>query len=252
MSEIERAARLILEADTVVALTGAGASADSGIPTFRGKDGLWNRYDPRELATPEAFARDPEKVWKWYLWRRRKIAEAEPNDAHRVLARMEREGLLRAVITQNVDGLHQRAGSRRVIELHGNIWRDECVGCDYERLNDPRRGEGLDYDELPPRCPECGEPLRPGVVWFGEPLPPDALIRAEELSRNCDVMLVIGTSGEVRPAADLPLLSRRHGAKLIEINPSETQLSPHMHVRIRERAAPAMRKLWRRLRSAMR
>jgi NAD-dependent deacetylase len=252
MSEIERAARLILEADIVVALTGAGASADSGIPTFRGKDGLWNRYDPRELATPEAFARDPKKVWKWYLWRRKKIAEAEPNDAHRVLARMEREGLLEAVITQNVDGLHQRAGSRRVIELHGNIWRDECVGCDYERLNDPERGEGLEYDELPPRCPECGEPLRPGVVWFGEPLPPDALIRAEELSRDCDVMLVIGTSGEVRPAADLPLIARRHGARLIEINPSETQLSPHMHVRIRERAAPAMRELWRQLRSAMR
>ncbi len=249
MSELERAAELILDAETVVALTGAGASADSGIPTFRGKDGLWNRYDPRELATPEAFAKDPEKVWKWYLWRRKKIAEAEPNDAHRILARMEEEGLLEAVITQNVDGLHQRAGSERVIELHGNIWRDECIDCDYERMNDPERGEGLEYDELPPRCPECGELLRPGVVWFGEPLPPDALVEAEELARGCDVMLVIGTSGEVRPAADLPVVARQHGARLIEINPSETQLSHHMHVCIRERAAPAMRRLWEKIRA---
>ncbi|WP_456477547.1 SIR2 family NAD-dependent protein deacylase [Methanopyrus sp.] len=243
MSLRETAERLV-EAETVVALTGAGASADSGIPTFRGKDGLWNKYDPRELATSEAFARDPERVWEWYLWRRRKIAEAEPNPTHTVLALMERDGLLEAVITQNVDGLHQRAGSRRVIELHGNIWRDECVSCEYQRVNDPERGEGLEYDELPPKCPDCGDPLRPGVVWFGEPLPHDALVEAENLARSCDVMLVIGTSGEVRPAADLPLVAKSCGATLIEISPSETALSSHMDVIIRERAASAMEALW--------
>jgi len=250
MKPIQEAARHIHRADTVVALTGAGASADSGIPTFRGKDGLWNKYDPRELATPEAFARDPVKVWKWYLWRRKKIAEAQPNPCHTTLAWMERKGILDAVVTQNVDGLHQRAGSRHVIELHGNIWTDECTSCDYERTNDPEAGEGLEYPELPPKCPECGAPLRPGVVWFGEPLPPDALLRAQELARECDVMLVIGTSGEVRPAADLPILAKSHGATVIEINPSETALSPIADVRIPQRAAPAMEELRKALEEA--
>jgi NAD-dependent deacetylase len=220
----------------VVALTGAGISAESGVPTFRGKDGLWKKYDPMELATYKAFERDPKLVWEWYDWRRQLIAKAEPNDGHRILADMERERDL-WVITQNVDGLHQRAGSKRVVELHGNIWRVRCLGCGHE-----------DYDyrvplpELPPRC-KCGGLLRPGVVWFGESLPADALQKAYELSTEADVFLVIGTSAQVYPAAELPLVAKRSGAKLIEINPEETPITPYADLSLRERASTGLKKV---------
>ncbi len=219
-------------------LTGAGISAESGIPTFRGKDGLWNKYDPTELATPEAFKRDPKLVWEWYDWRRQLIAKAEPNEGHKVLAQMEENFPDFWLVTQNVDGLHQRAGSKKVIELHGNIWKVRCIGCGKE-----------DYDyraplpEIPPECDSCGGLLRPGVVWFGESLPVDALQRAYELSEDADVFIVVGTSAQVYPAAELPFVAKRRGAKLIEVNPEETPVTPYADVSIRESASTGLRKV---------
>ncbi|MDQ7038860.1 MAG: NAD-dependent deacylase [Aquificota bacterium] len=221
----------------LVALTGAGISAESGVPTFRGEEGLWKRYDPSRLATPEAFQRDPKTVWEWYAWRREVIAKAEPNEAHRTLADLEREkGLW--VITQNVDGLHQRAGSKKVIELHGNIWRVRCLSCG-ARFYDRR----VPLKEIPPRCGKCGGLLRPDVVWFGEPLPEDALRKAYDLSARAEVFLVIGTSATVYPAAELPLIAKRSGAKVIEINPEETPLTPFADLSIRKGASEGLREV---------
>ena len=215
----------------VVVLTGAGVSAESGIPTFRGKDGLWNKYDPTELATPEAFSRDPKLVWEWYDWRRSLIAKAEPNEAHKTIAKMEEEFEDFWLITQNVDGLHQRAGSKRILELHGNIWKVRCTSCGKERFE-----YKTPLEELPPRCEDCNGLLRPGVVWFGEALPPEVLNKAIEVSSQADVFLVVGTSAVVYPAAELPLIAKRNGAKLIEVNPDDTPLSPYADVVIREKA----------------
>ncbi|HXF70047.1 MAG TPA: NAD-dependent deacylase [Thermoflexus sp.] len=205
----------------VVALTGAGISAESGVPTFRGPDGLWGRYRPEELATPEAFARDPVRVWEWYAWRREVIARAQPNPAHRALVEMEAALPSFVLITQNVDGLHQRAGSRRVIELHGNLWRVRCIGED--RAWEDRR---VPLPEIPPRCPMCGALLRPDVVWFGEPLPSEAWQLAVQAAQEADLFLVIGTSGIVEPAASLPRLARACGARIIEFNLEDTPLTP--------------------------
>lgn len=205
----------------VVALTGAGISAESGVPTFRGPDGLWGRYRPEELATPEAFARDPVRVWEWYAWRREVIARAQPNLAHRTLAEMETALPGFVLITQNVDGLHQQAGSRRVIELHGNLWRVRCVK--EGRAWEDRR---IPLPEIPPRCPTCGALLRPDVVWFGEPLPSEAWQLAVQAAQEADLFLVIGTSGIVEPAASLPRLARACGARIIEFNLEDTPLTP--------------------------
>ncbi|NPA32319.1 MAG: NAD-dependent deacylase [Aquificae bacterium] len=227
----------------IVALTGAGISAESGIPTFRGKDGLWKRFKPEELATPEAFFRNPKLVWEWYDYRRQLIAKAEPNEGHRILARMEREFPNFYLITQNVDGLHQRAGSRKVIELHGNIWKVRCTECGKE-----------DYDyrvplpEIPPRCDACGGLLRPGVVWFGESLPPDALMKAEKLARDADVFLVVGTSGVVYPAAELPYIAKEFGATVIEVNPEQTPISRIADIRVPKKASEGLREVYEFLR----
>jgi NAD-dependent deacetylase len=208
------------EARLVAALTGAGISAESGLATFRdAQTGLWARFDPRELATPAAFARDPQLVWDWYAWRRARVAEARPNAGHTALAELERRAPEFALITQNVDGLHQRAGSRNVVELHGNITRVKCA----------REGTLVAHWEAAtgavPRCPRCGAWLRPDVVWFGEMLPEPALAAAEDAMRRCDVLLVVGTSAEVYPAAALPELARRAGAIIAEINAAATPLS---------------------------
>ena len=207
-------------ANFVTALTGAGISAESGIATFRdASEGLWARFDPRELATPSAFARNPKRVWDWYAWRRERVAEAQPNAGHRALAALERRAREFLLITQNVDGLHQRAGSRNVVELHGNIARVKCSrdGTLVERWEAKK-------DEVP-RCPRCGAFLRPDVVWFEEMLPEDALAAAEEAARRCDVLLVVGTSAEVYPAAALPDSARASGAIVVEVNPNATALS---------------------------
>ena len=207
------------EATHVVALTGSGISAESGVPTFRdAQTGLWERYDPLELATPEAFARDPRLVWEWYAWRRGLVADAEPNPGHEALADLERRIPGFTLVTQNVDGLHQRAGSRRVIELHGNIMRSRC--SEEGIIVGEYKGE-----ETPPRCPRCGEFLRPDVVWFGETLPFGALEEASEAARGCNLFLSIGTSSLVYPAAALPYEALDNGATLVEINPTETPLS---------------------------
>ena len=205
----------------VAVLTGAGVSAESGVPTFRDtQQGLWARFDPRELATPSAFARNPKRVWDWYAMRREIVGGVAPNSAHVALAALERRVPEFLLITQNVDGLHQRAGSQRVVELHGNIARVKCSreGTLVATWEDPG-------DELPPRCPACGAFLRPDVVWFEELLPPEPLAHAEEAARHCDVLLVVGTSAEVYPAAALPEHARRGGARVIEINPNETPLT---------------------------
>ncbi|HSB73376.1 MAG TPA: NAD-dependent deacylase [Candidatus Methylomirabilis sp.] len=203
----------------VVVLTGAGVSAESGVPTFRGEGGLWRQYRTEDLATPEGFRRDPALVWEWYDWRRQLIARCEPNPAHHAIAALERGCRDFLLITQNVDGLHRKAGSQRLVELHGNLWRVRCPseGTITERPEVPLR-------PIPPRC-ECGELLRPDVVWFGESLPSDAMREAFEAAGSCDVMLVVGTSALVQPAASLPLVSQEHGAYVVEVNLEPTPLT---------------------------
>jgi NAD-dependent deacetylase len=211
------------EAQSVAVLTGAGVSAESGIPTFRdAQSGLWAKFDPLELATPDAFRRNPRLVWDWYAWRRMLIASAKPNAAHYALVSWEGRSTRFLLITQNVDGLHQAAGSTNTVELHGNLRRVKCS----------REGTvAIEWDDTnpdePPRCHACGAFLRPDVVWFQEDLPRVALARAEYAARNCDAMLVVGTSAEVHPAATLPLHARERGAPVIEVNPNTTPLSEH-------------------------
>ncbi len=209
------------ESTHTVVLTGSGISAESGIPTFReAQTGLWARFDPQELATPEAFARDPGLVWGWYVWRRKLVAEARPNPGHLAIAELQSLAPNLTLVTQNVDGLHQRAGSREVIELHGNIRRTKCSA-------EGTGVEDFDEEEAPPLCPSCGAPLRPDVVWFGEMLPVGALERSSEAARGSDVFLSVGASGLVYPAAALPYEALQNGATLVEINPQKTPLTPH-------------------------
>jgi NAD-dependent deacetylase len=228
------------DAHSVVALTGSGVSAESGVPTFReAQSGLWERYDPQELATPEAFDRDPRLVWEWYEWRRKLVSEAEPNPGHLALAELERRTPNFTLITQNVDGLHERAGSRAVIELHGNILRSKCS-------REGVMAEPEDHDEdMPPRCPRCGANLRPDVVWFGEMLPPGALHAASEAARGCDLFLSVGTSSLVYPAAALPYEALDNGAILVEVNPSETPLTQYATFALQSRAGDALPNLLR-------
>ena len=223
------------DAERIVALTGSGISAESGVPTFReAQTGLWERYDPQELATPEAFDRDPRLVWEWYEWRSKLVAGVEPNAGHRALAELERRVPAFTLITQNVDGLHERAGSRNVIELHGNILRSKCSR--EGNLAEPEEHD----DSVPPRCPRCGAFLRPDVVWFGEMLPLGAFEAASEAASGCDVFLSIGTSSLVYPAAALPYGALENGATLVEINPGETPLTPHADYSLRESAGRAL------------
>jgi NAD-dependent deacetylase len=209
----------------VVVLTGAGVSADSGIPTFRGEGGLWRNYRAEDLATPEAFARNPLLVWEWYEWRRTIVRNAEPNAAHRAIASLP-DAL---VVTQNVDGLHRRAGSQNVIELHGNLFRARCA------REETTRDAADPFDELPPHC-ECGALLRPDVVWFGEMLPEGAFSKAGLAVRDADLLLVIGTSGVVFPAAGLVSL---HQGLSIEINPQLSAISSACTFAIAAKAADA-------------
>ena len=207
------------QANSVAVLTGAGVSAESGVPTFRGNNGLWNQRRPEDLATPGAFARNPELVWEWYDWRRSVLAQANPNPGHYALAELEKRVSKFTLITQNVDGLHELAGSRNVLRLHGSIWRVRCLGCNNERFD--RR---IPFPEIPPKC-ECGGTLRPGVVWFGEALPQDMWQAAENSARSAELFLVIGTSAVVYPAAGLAQIAKSSGARVVEINIAETSLS---------------------------
>lgn len=218
---------LLSDADSVCVLTGAGISHESGVPTFRGEDGLWRRYRPEDLATPEAFARDPVLVWEWYAWRRELVGRAKPNAAHLALVAIEERIASRpngrfTLVTQNVDGLHERAGSRNVLRLHGSLWRLRCVRCGDE--GEDRR---VPIHPLPPRCArsECSGLLRPAVVWFGESLPDHEWTQAARAADRAGVFLVVGTSALVYPAASLPWAAKRSGARLVEINPDPTPLS---------------------------
>ena len=211
---------MVAAARYTVALTGAGISVESGIPPFRGKGGLWEKIDPMEYATIEAFERNPSKVWHVLIKDMKGVVEtAMPNAAHEGLAQLERWGLLKAVITQNVDGLHQKAGSSDVIEFHGSFASQRCVDCS-------RRIATADVSikEIPPRC-ECGGILRPDCIFFGEMIPPKDLLRSQQMAAACDVMLVIGTSGTVHPAGYMPVIAKETGAKVIEINPEATPLT---------------------------
>ena len=210
---------------SVVVMSGAGISADSGIPTFRGAGGLWREFRAEDLATPEAFRRDPMLVWEWYEWRRGLIREAKPNAAHEALARLDDT----VIVTQNVDGLHARAGAGDVVELHGNIFRVRCVREGTEQMHEAA------FDALPPRC-ECGALLRPGVVWFGESLPEEAVARAVGAIQSADLLLVIGTSGVVYPAAGFVAL---HRGLSIEINPETSGVSSACTFAVPARAAEA-------------
>jgi NAD-dependent deacetylase len=219
-------------ARSIAILTGAGISAESGIQTFRdAQTGLWSRFRPEELATADAFRRDPKLVWDWYAWRREKVAEAKPNAGHRALAELEARSATKGVdfllATQNVDGLHQAAGSRRMVELHGSIRRVKCF--DRHHVVDAWSS----IEETPPRCPQCGSMLRPDVVWFDEMLPVEALEAAIAAARACDVFLCIGTSAMVEPAASLPHLARANGATVIEVNPERTPLTAEVQISLR-------------------
>lgn len=228
----------------VVVLTGAGISAESGVPTFRGEEGLWRNYRAEQLATPGAFRRDPVLVWEWYDWRRGLIGACAPNAAHKTLVEMETALSDFTLITQNVDGLHQAAGSQNILELHGNIWRVRCLGCG-DIITDRR----VPLPDIPPRCSKCDGLLRPDVVWYGESLSEAILQTAWITAERCRLMLVIGTSAVVHPAASLPLVALQNGAHLVEVNPAETPLSAHTHETLRGPAAEALPDWWKAHRS---
>lgn len=222
MTSLELAAEALQAAKRIVVLTGAGVSAESGIPTFRDPlTGLWQRFDPAELASAEAFRRNPAMIWGWYEWRRMNVMQAQPNPAHLALARLAAHKPGITVITQNVDDLHERAGSADVIHLHGSLQQPRCFACAREpgtalaAPNEPEEGRALE----PPRCQHCGGRLRPGVVWFGESLPQTALTKAFKAAQEAELLLVVGTSGLVYPAAELPAIARRAGARVLHINP---------------------------------
>ncbi len=216
LANLEQAREWLEQAQSVAVLTGAGISAESGIPTFRGAGGLWREYKPEELATPEAFARDPKLVWEWYDWRRGLISKAAPNAAHKALVKLEIRKPRFTLITQNVDGLHDLAGSGKILKLHGDIWRMRCTACGADFPN--RR---VPLPRIPPHC-ACGGMARPGVVWFGEPLPGGMMQEAEHAAAEAAVFLVIGTSAVVYPAASLIPYARQAGARVIEINTEPT------------------------------
>lgn len=216
MRDLTRPRTWLAAATNVAVLTGAGISAESGVPTFRGSDGLWREYKPEDLATPEAFARDPKLVWEWYDWRRGIIAKAVPNAAHKALVQLEVRKPGFTLITQNVDGLHDMAGSGKILKLHGDIWRMRCTECG---ANFPNRRVPL--PKIPPHC-ACGGMARPGVVWFGEPLPEGMMKEAEHAVASAQVFLVIGTAAVVYPAAGLIPYAKQSGVRVIEINTEPT------------------------------
>lgn len=218
----------------IVVFTGAGMSAPSGVPTFRGKDGLWNRYNPQDLANRQAFLENPDLVWKWYSWRRQLVQEVQPNLGHYALVDMESYFPAFQIITQNVDNLHQRAGSRAVIELHGNLLASKCIDCTYHSTGADLSRLGTVAGTEVPACPQCGALIRPDVVWFGEALPVEAVSRAQECAAEAEIFLSAGTSSTVEPAASLPYLAKGNGAFLVEINPEETPLSGIADLRITE------------------
>ena len=249
-NEIERARALLGDARRIVILTGAGVSAESGIPTFRGAGGLWKDFRAEDLATPEAFARDPRTVWEWYAWRRELVGTRHPNAAHVAMAQRALREPNVTIVTQNVDGLHARAAREAAggrdpapalpIEVHGSLLRDRCSAC--HARSEPVPVNSASRETLP-RCAHCGALLRPDVVWFGEMLDESALEAADAAARDADVCLVVGTSALVHPAASLPLRTRAGGGIVIEVNPEDTPLTRAAELSIRGKAADVVPQL---------
>ena len=225
----------IKTAKKIVFVTGAGISQESGIPTFRGKNGLWRKYDPMQLATIDAFYENPKLVWEWYNERRENIFSAKPNPGHKAIAELEKYVDV-YVLTQNIDGLHQRAGSTKVLELHGSIIKIKCTECDF---NDEIVTK---FEKIPPIC-KCGSILRPDVVWFGEPLPQDVWQQAMIHAGECDLMIIAGTSLVVSPANTLPIYAKQNNAFLIEINPEKTVMSSDMDYSLRNSSSISLPEL---------
>jgi len=234
MKMFESIIEQIKDIQKIVFVTGAGISQESGIPTFRGKDGLWRNYNAMELATIDAFYKNPKLVWEWYNERRRNIFAAQPNLGHKAITELEKYAEV-VILTQNIDGLHQKAGSTKVLELHGSIVKIKCSVCDF-------KDEIItEFSEIPPLC-KCGNILRPDVVWFGESLPQDVWQKAIIFSSQCDLMIIAGTSLVVSPANTLPIYAKQNNAILIEINPEKTEMSSEMDLVIRNTSASALPK----------
>lgn len=249
MEELDTVVDAIAEAQLVVAATGAGMSKESGIATFReAQEGLWERHNPEELATRQGFQENPARVWGWYNYRRGLIAQKAPHAGHRALAELEELVPQVIVVTQNIDGFHIEVGSSTVLEVHGNINRTKCFDRDHPvELDEPV--SDCDGDLEPPKCPQCGSLVRPDVVWFGEMLPAGVFRKAEEASSACDVMLVVGTSGMVQPAANLPLVASASGATVVEVNVEPSQLTHYVDIFIEGPAGEILPQLVARLRA---
>tara|TARA_B000000460_G_C21468182_1_gene371302 strand:- start:328 stop:1056 length:729 start_codon:yes stop_codon:yes gene_type:complete len=235
MKMFDNVSQNLINSQKIVFVTGAGISQESGIPTFRGKDGYWRKHDPMKLASIDAFFDDPHLVWEWYEDRRKNILMAKPNEGHFAIANMEKFRDV-TVLTQNIDGLHQRSGSTNVLELHGSIIRIKCTVCDFS-------GDIIeDFESLPPKC-ECGNILRPDVVWFGEALSEEVWKNAIKEASSCDVMIIAGTSLVVSPANTLPIYAKQNGATLIEVNPEKTVMSNDMDLSIQTTSTNALPKM---------
>jgi NAD-dependent deacetylase len=246
-ASLEAIVDLLSSARKLAVMTGAGMSAESGIPTFRGEQsGLWARFDPQQLATPDAYRADKALVWGWYRWRSALVERALPNAGHRAIAALEALKPELVVVTQNVDDLHERAGSGDVVHLHGSLFSPRCFACERPYPRSPPSATG-DPDPVlrvePPDCPHCGGPVRPGVVWFGEPLPEQPWARAERVIKDCDVLLVVGTSGVVQPAASLPRHARQMGKPVVEVNPEASAITPIADLFYRGKAAEGLPKI---------
>ena len=235
MKMFDTVAQKLKGSKKIVFVTGAGISQESGIPTFRGKDGYWRKYDPMKLASIDAFYDDPKLVWEWYEDRRKNILSVKPNEGHFAISQMEEFKDI-VVLTQNIDGLHQRSGSTNVLELHGSIIRIKCTVCDFtDNITE-------NFESLPPKC-KCGSMLRPDVVWFGEPLPQNIWQSAIKEASICDVMIIVGTSLVVSPANTLPVYAKQNGAILIEVNPEKTVMSNDMTLSIQATSVGVLPKM---------
>ena len=244
MDIYNRFSKLLLESRYAIALTGAGISVESGIPDFRGKDGVWTRYDPFEYGHIDSFRANPAKVWKMLREMDTLVESVNPNDAHLALGELEKLGIIKMVITQNVDSLHQRGGSSSVVEFHGSFRTLHCDDC-----RRPYIRADISLESLPPLC-ACGGPIRPDVILFGEGIPPGAYSTSFDAAERCDLMLVVGTSASVAPASQLPLIAKRRGARILEINPVASELSGHItELHIMESASAAFRNIMKTVRS---
>jgi NAD-dependent deacetylase len=238
MEKYHKISRLLLQSRYAVALTGAGISVESGIPDFRGRDGVWSKYDPSEYGHIDSFRADPAKVWKMLVEMGALMESVHPNEAHIALGELEKLGIIKMVITQNVDSLHQRGGSSNVVEFHGNFRKMHCDNC-----LKPYLPEDISLQILPPLC-SCGGPIRPDVILFGEGIPPEAYSRAFRAAEKCDLMVVVGTSASVAPASQLPMIAKRNRAQVVEINPESSELSDWVtDLHIMESATTAFRNI---------